>query len=62
MVPRKVSIGEKHKLSLTLTPGPSCYNINPEVSAVLRKSPVAKIGTTKRVEIFVGKEDVPGPA
>jgi hypothetical protein len=62
MVPRKVSIGVKHKHNLTLTPGPTSYNVNPEVSATLRKSPVAKIGTTKRVEIFVGKEDIPGPA
>lgn len=62
MVPKKVSIGKKFDLPVRISPGPSCYQINHEVSAKNKKSAFVKIGTTKRVEIFVSREDEPGPA
>lgn len=62
IVPKPVTIGLKCELKTDYTPGPGSYRINDSANARLKKSPVAKIGTTKRVEIFVTREDEPGPA
>jgi len=60
--PRKLSIGEKLDTKIELSPGPGSYNIEVAMTARTPRAPVTKIGTTKRVEIFVGREDEPGPA
>ena len=62
IVSRKLSIGEKLDKKIKLSPGPGSYNIEVAMTARTPRAPVAKIGTTKRVEIFVGREDEPGPA
>lgn len=62
ITPRKLSIGEKIERKIELSPGPGQYNVEAAVSAKTPRAPVVKIGTTKRVEIFVGREDEPGPA
>ena len=62
IVPKLVSIGAKLDIKVDYTPGPASYEINYSASAKSLRSPVVKIGTTKRVEIFVTREDEPGPA
>ena len=62
ITPKKLSIGERLDRKIELSPGPGEYNVEIVVTAKTPRAPVAKIGTTKRVEIFVGREDEPGPA
>ena len=62
-MPKPASIGKsKRTIPIKDTPGPCSYDVKYSASAKSLKSPVVKIGTTKRVEIFVGREDEPGPA
>jgi hypothetical protein len=62
IIPRKLSIGEKLDRKIELSPGPGDYNVEAAVTAKTPRAPAIKIGTTKRVEIFVGRDDEPGPA
>ena len=62
IVPKPVTLGAKIQNKIELTPGPGSYEVKFSASAKSLKSPVVKIGTTKRVEIFVTRENEPGPA